>query len=149
MVAIYLVDTNIVIGVLRKKEDILTKYKSISEKSQPIYLTTYSISEIYLGFHNKEFKLKHAEKLKLQKELFSRMLVKLDAQKRIISLSVEDAKVLGNIFHLLKVNGTPIPIIDAIIGAIGISRKFTIITTDQNHFEIIKGIKKEVNLEFW
>ena len=149
MGTVYLLDTNIIIGVLRKKEDILTKYQSISEKSQPIYLTTYSVSEIYLGFHNKEFKEKHGEILNLQKELFNRMLVKLDAQKRIISLSVEDAKVLGNIFHLLKVEGTPIPIIDAIIGAIGISRKFKIITTDQKHFEIIKGIKKEINLDFW
>ena len=145
----HLLDTNIIIGILREKENIIKRYKKISGKKQPICLTTYSLSEIYLGFHAQEFKKQAAEKLKLQKELFDRMVIKLQGQNRITSLSAEDSKILGELFHLLKVKGNPIPVIDAIIGAIAISRELTVITTDLNHFKVIKNIYENFKVEFW
>ena len=145
----YLLDTNIIIGILREKQEILKKYKELSEKALPIYLTSYSLSEIYVGFHDQEFKKKYPKKLKIQINLFSKMVNKLQAQNRIISLSVEDSKTLGEIIHLLKVKGNPIPIIDSIIGAIAISQKLIVITTDQNHFKAIKDVKNELKIEFW
>ena len=144
-----ILDTNIIIGILREKENIINKYKKISGKKQPIYLTTYTLSEIYLGFHDQEFKKQAPEKLKLQKELFNRMIIKLQGQNRIISLSSEDSKILGEIFHLLKVKGNPIPVIDAIIGAIAISRELTMITTDQTHFKVINDIYNNFRVEYW
>lgn len=145
----YIVDTNIIIGILRNKEEIINKYKKISEKSQPIYLTTYSLSEIYVGFYDQDFKKKYPKKLKLQKELFNRMVKKLEYQKRILSLSVDDAKILGNLFHLLRVNGKPIPIIDALNGAIAISRNITVITSDKAHYSVIKEINKQFKVDYW
>jgi len=145
----HLLDTNIIIGILREKEGIIKRYKKISGKKQPIYLTTYSLSEIYLGFHDQEFKKQAAKKLKLQKELFNRMVIKLQGQNRIISLSAEDSKILGELFYLLKVKGNPIPVIDAIIGAIVISRELTVITTDKNHFNVIKRIYENFKVEYW
>ena len=145
----YLVDTNIIIGILRTKEEFINKYKSISEKSQPIYLTTLSLSEIYAGFYGQDFKKKYPKKLKLQKELFNRMVKKLELQNRILSLSVDDARILGNLFHLLRVNGKPIPIIDALIGAIAISRNLTVITSDKAHFSVIKEINKQFKVIYW
>lgn len=145
----YIVDTNIIIGILRNKEEIINKYKKISEKSQPIYLTTYSLSEIYVGFYDQDFKKKYPKKLKLQKELFNRMVKKLEYQNRILSLSVDDAKILGNLFHLLRVNGKPIPIIDALNGAIAISRNITVITSDKAHFSVIKEINKQFKVVYW
>lgn len=145
----HLLDTNIIIGILREKESIIKKYKKISGKKQPIYLTTYSLSEIYLGFHDQEFKKHAPEKLKIQKELFNRMVIKLQGQNRIISLSIEDSKILGELLHLLKVEGNPIPVIDAIIGTIAISRELTMITTDQNHFKVLNDIYDNFKVEFW
>ena len=85
----------------------------------------------------------------MQKELFGRMLIKLEAQNRIISLNLEDSKVLGTLFHSLRTMGNPIPIIDAIIGSIGLSRNLKVITTDKNHFEIIKKVENDFEVEFW
>lgn len=145
----FLLDTNIIITILRGKQEIVKKYQSISSKNQPIYLTTYSISEIYIGFHDQEFKQKNLEKLNIQKKLFSKMVNFLDAQKRVISLNIEDAKILGGLLYELKLRGKPIPLIDAILSAIAISRDLTIITSDKNHFNVIKTIQDKLKVEFW
>ncbi|MCK4380618.1 MAG: PIN domain-containing protein, partial [Candidatus Lokiarchaeota archaeon] len=117
----FLLDTNIIIAILRGKQEIVKKYQSISSKNQPIYLTTYSISEIYIGFQDQEFQQKNLEKLNIQKKLFDKMVNYLDAQKRVISLNPEDAKILGEFLYKLKARGKPIPLIDAILSAIAIS----------------------------
>ncbi len=145
----FLLDTNIIIAILRGKQEIVKKYQSISSKNQPIYLTTYSISEIYIGFQDQEFQQKSLEKLNIQKKLFDKMVNYLDAQKRVISLNLEDAKILGELLYKLKLNGKPIPLIDAILSAIAISRDFTIITSDKNHFSIVKTIQNTLKVEFW
>lgn len=145
----YLLDTNIIIGILKLKQEFVKKYKLISLKSQPIYLTTYSLSEIYLGFHDPEFKQNFPKKLKIQINLFNKMVKNLEAQKRIISLGVEDAKILGKLLYSLKAKGNPIPFIDALLGAISISRKMTLITTDQAHFKALKTIENTLKVEFW
>ena len=85
----YLLDTNIVIGILKLKQEFVKKYKNISLKKQPIYLTTYSLSEIYLGFNVPEFKQNYAKKLKIQKNLFNKMVKNLESQQRIISLGID------------------------------------------------------------
>jgi len=71
------------------------------------------------------------------------MIKKLEHQNRILSLSVDDARILGNLFHLLRVNGKSIPIIDALNGAIAISRNITVITSDKAHFGVIKEVNKQ------
>ncbi len=144
----FLLDTNIIIAILRGKQEIVNKYQSISSKNQLIYLTTYSISEIYIGFQDQEFKQKSLEKLNIQKKLFDKMVNFLDAQKRVISLNVKDAKILGGLLYKLRVKGKPIPLIDAILSAIAISRDFTIITSDKNHFTVIKTIQDKLKVEF-
>ena len=73
----------------------------------------------------------------------------LDAQKRVISLNSEDAKILGELLYKLKAKGNPIPLIDAILSAIAISRDLTIITSDKNHFNVIKTIQDKLKVEFW
>ena len=145
----FLLDTNIIIAILRGKQEIVNKYQSISSKNQLIYLTTYSISEIYIGFQDQEFKQKNLEKLNIQKKLFDKMVNYLDAQKRVISLNPADAKILGELLYKLKARGKPIPLIDAILSAIAISRDFTIITSDKNHFNVIKNIQDKLKVKFW
>jgi len=145
----FLLDTNIIIAILRGKQEIVKKYQRISSKSQPIYLTTYAITEIYIGFEDQEYKQQNLEKLNIQKKLFDKMINFLEAQKRIISLDLEGAKILVKLLYQLKIKGNPIPFIDAIIGAIGISRNLTIITSDKNHFNAIKTVYDKLNAEFW
>lgn len=145
----FLLDTNIIIAILRGKQEIVKKYQSISSKNQPIYLSTYSIAEIYFGFQDQKFQQKNLEKLNIQKKLFNKMVNYLDAQKRVISLNSEDAKILGELLYKLKAKGNPIPLIDAILSAIAISRDLTIITSDKNHFNVIKTIQDKLKVEFW
>jgi predicted nucleic acid-binding protein len=145
----FLLDTNIIIAILRGKEDIVKKYQNISTKKLPIYLTTYSISEIYIGFEDQEYKQQNLEKINIQKKLFDKMINFLEVQKRIISLELEDAKILGKLLYHLKIQGNPIPFIDAILGAIGISRNLNIITTDQKHFKVLKTVNDKLMVDFW
>jgi len=145
----FLLDTNIIIAILRGKQEIVKKYQRISSKSQPIYLTTYTITEIYIGFEDQEYKQQNLEKLNIQKKLFDKMINFLEAQKRIISLDLEGAKILGKLLYQLKIKGNIIPFIDAIIAAIGISRNLTIITSDKNHFNAIKTVNDKLVVEFW
>ena len=77
------------------------------------------------------------------------MVKKLELQNRILSLSIDDARILGNLFHLLKVNGKPIPIIDALNAAIAISRNITVIASDKAHFSVIKEINKQFKVIYW
>jgi predicted nucleic acid-binding protein len=62
---------------------------------------------------------------------------------------LEGAKILGKLPYQLKIKGSPIPFIDTIIGAIGISRHLTIITPDKNHFNAIKTVYDKLDAEFW
>jgi len=145
----FLLDTNIIIGILRKREDTLKKYKNLLENDQKIYITTYSLSEIHLGFNDQDFKQKFPEKLDIQIKLFNKMVQQIHSQNRILSLSIQDAKKLGEIFYNLKTKGKPIPVIDAIIGAIALSREFTVITFDQNHFNTLKELIPGFKVEYW
>ena len=145
----FLLDTNIIIAILRGKQEIVRKYQQIISKKQPVYLTTYTITEIYIGFADQEYKQQNLEKLNIQKKLFDKMINFLEAQKRIISLDLEAAKIMGTLLYQLKTKENPIPFIDVIIGAIGISKKLTIITSDKTHFNSIKTINDKLNAEFW
>lgn len=77
------------------------------------------------------------------------MVVQLKRQERIIALGIKEAKVFGELIHLLKVNGTPVPIMDALIGSIGISKGFIVIITDHTHFETIKSVQDKLRVQFW
>jgi len=145
----FLLDTSIIIAILRGKKEIVRKYQQILSKNQPIYLTTYTITEIYIGFEDQEYKQQNLEKLNIQKKLFDKMINFLEAQKRIISLDVEAAKIMGTLLYQLKTKGNLIPFIDVIIGAIGISKKLTIITSDKTHFNAIKTVNDKLLAEFW
>jgi len=145
----FLLDTSIIIAILRGKKEIVRKYQQILSKNQPIYLTTYTITEIYIGFEDQEYKQQNLEKLNIQKKLFDKMINFLEAQKRIISLDVEAAKIMGTLLYQLKTKGNLIPFIDVIIGAIGISKKLTIITSDKTHFNAIKTVNDKLFAEFW
>ncbi len=145
----FLLDTSIVIAILRGKQEIVRKYQQRLSKNQPVYLTTYTITEINIGFEDQEYKQQNLEKLNIQKKLFDKMINFLEAQKRIISLDLEAAKIMGTLLYQLKTKGNPIPFIDVIIGAIGISKNLTIITSDKTHFNAIKTVNDKLVAEFW
>lgn len=77
------------------------------------------------------------------------MIAKLKFQERIVSLGIKDAQVFGELIYLLKRNGTPIPIIDLLIGSIAISKNLTLISTDRNHFGVIKNVKEDFKVKYW
>jgi predicted nucleic acid-binding protein len=70
-------------------------------------------------------------------------------KKPEISLDFNDAKVFGELIHLLKHKGLPIPIMDLLIGAIAYSKNLILISTDQNHFDVLKDVKENFKVEYW
>lgn len=46
---IYLLDTNIIIRVLREEEDIMARYKNLTRNQVDTAITAYSIADLYEG----------------------------------------------------------------------------------------------------
>lgn len=70
-------------------------------------------------------------------------------KKPEISLDFNDAKVFGELIHLLNHKGTPIPIMGLLIGAIAYSKNLILISSDQNHFDVLKDVKENFKVEYW
>jgi predicted nucleic acid-binding protein len=145
----YLLDTTILIGILRGNKDFLKKYSKICARNQTSYLTFYSIAEIYIGFFELILRNKASSRLKIQQDLFERIILQLKTQERILSLEIDAAKKMGELISRLKFNGTPIPLIDALICAISLSKDLTVITSDKRHFKTVKEVISEFQVEFW
>lgn len=141
----YLLDTNILIGLLRANHIIVSKYNKLSKKSIEKGITTYTIAELYEGFHRDEA-LKRVE---AQRKILELLLNEFERKKRIFSLTRNEAINFPKFKIALEKKGTPIPIIDLLIGTIAIVNKFILITTDLPHYQSLKNAVPEFNVEFW
>jgi len=142
---ICLIDTNILIGILRKHEDIVSKYTLLSKKQQDKAITSYTIAELYDGVNRVEA----SKKMESQMKFLEILLNKFEKRNRIFSFTRNDAKKYAALKIALEKNGTPIPIMDLLIGSIAITNDYKLITTDKNHFQNLKKVSPEFKVEYW
>lgn len=142
---IYLLDTNILIGILREHKQIVSKYKELTTKQQDKAITSYTIAELFDGIN----RVKSGKKMEGQLKVLELLLNDFERRNRICSLTRIEAKKYAELKLALEKNGTPIPIMDLLIGSVAIGNKFKLITTDKNHFQNLKKVNPAFNVEYW
>jgi len=117
----YLLDTNIVIGLLGNNKAIVEKIETLEE----VYIPVTVIGELYFG----AFKSQKVEK---NLEIISNLL----DTANVLDDNAETAKVYGEIKNSLKQKGRPIPENDIWIAAIAKYNELTLLTKDEHFKEI-------------
>ncbi|HMF30882.1 MAG TPA: type II toxin-antitoxin system VapC family toxin [Candidatus Lokiarchaeia archaeon] len=141
----YLLDTNIIIGVLRKKPSILGNYVKLTETSPTTFISSYTIAELFEGLYRSNIPEKKAE----EETILELMFEDFEQRDRILSLKKSHAATYAHLKILLDDHGTPIPIIDLLIGSIAIGENLILITTDKKHFQALKKIEPRLTVKFW
>ncbi|TFG01752.1 MAG: PIN domain-containing protein, partial [Promethearchaeota archaeon] len=80
---ICLLDTNIMIGILRENEKIVLKYKELTKNKQDIGITSYTIAELYDGIQRVESK----KKMEAQLKILEMILDNFEKRKKSFSLT--------------------------------------------------------------
>ncbi len=94
-----------------------------------LYLSVITIGEIKFGIESLENSEKKQKLLYwLEHDLFDRF------SERIIDVDVDVMLKWGQINALLKKKGKPMPIMDAIIAATTLSKKFILVTRNEKDF---------------
>lgn len=123
----YLLDTNIVIGILGNNKPIVEKI----EKLEEVYIPVTAIGELYFG----AFKSQKVEK---NLDSISTLLI----TSTVLEDNVETARVYGEIKNSLKQKGRPIPENDIWIAAIAKYNELTLLTKDE-HFKEVADLSVE------
>jgi len=126
-------DTNILVGVLKREEAALIKIRSLEEQGLRLRTTSINACELYKGAHlskNPEKKI-HA-------------LEGLIANIEILDINLETVKIAAKIMSELQTQGKTIDDMDVLIAAAAIKNNETLVTRDQDFKRI-----KQLRIETW
>lgn len=141
----YLLDTNILIGLLRGNKTILHKYSSMVASNHQKFISVYTILEIYYGLYNSENKLLANR----EQKIIELMMDEFQSNNSILSSTRLTVIQYAKLCRKLKEQGTLIPILDLLIGSIAVTNKLILITNDTAHFELLRKIEPSFQVEFW
>ncbi len=125
----YLLDTNIISELIAKKPNmkVISFLQGLNEDD--LCLSVITMGEIKFGIESLENSEKKQKLLHwLQDDLFDRF------SGRIISVDVDVMLKWGQMNALLKKKGKPMPIMDAIIAAMALSKNFILVTRNEKDF---------------
>ena len=128
----YILDTNIISELINTNPNpkVLNFLNTLNEKD--IYLSSITIGEIYFGIQ----KLPSGKK---QKKLLSWVEEQLLPRfhNKIIDIDTEVMLQWAVLTNTLKTEGTPLPLMDSLIGATCLAKKFTLVTRNEKDFKNI------------
>ena len=124
-----ILDTNVLIDIMRSNKEAVSKAKKLADKEEPLFITTITVFELWQGF-NPEKKQK-SEKLK---ELVSSF--------GLFPLDIESAEISGKARKELSSKGLIVSPEDCMIAGIAIKNNQVLLTKDK-HFSRIPGLKTE------
>lgn len=125
-----IIDTDILIDLLRNSKDAVDFVARLEEKKILLATTVVNSFELYYGAHKSRYPEKN---LQATKKLLSRMI--------ILSLTPRSAQKAGHIYTELETRGHPIGLRDTLIGAIALTREFSLATRNIEHFKKIEDLK--------
>ncbi len=124
-----IIDTDILIDLLKDKKEAIELITQLEEKKSLLSTTTINTFELYYGAHkSKQFK----QNLQATEKLLNRLIV--------LPLTPRSAKKAGHIYAQLEKQGQPIGLRDTFIAAIALTKGFSIVTRNVNHFKKIKEL---------
>jgi tRNA(fMet)-specific endonuclease VapC len=125
-----IIDTDILIDFLRNKRETVAFVGGLEEKRVLLSTTVVNAFELYYGAH----KSRNPEKnLQATKKLMSRLI--------LLPLTPKSAQKAGHIYAELETKGQSIGLRDTLIGAIALTREFSIATHNIEHFRKIKDLR--------
>ncbi|OLS13895.1 MAG: hypothetical protein RBG13Loki_2489 [Promethearchaeota archaeon CR_4] len=143
-----LIDTSVLIGILRKLPSCVDKYATNQRANTRFYISTFTIAEVYEGFYARNvFEKKEIPHPEYQ--VFARLFDKMNKRRRIVTLNPESSMFYAKLLHLLKSAGNFVPIMDVLIAAVGYVSGHTIATGDRRHFETMREVYPDLNVDFW
>lgn len=122
------VDSDILIDLLREKEDAVKKIKEL-EKNEELATTDINVFELYFGAYNSKKKDKNlSSTIGLLKNL------------TLLHTTEEAMETGGRIYSDMKAKGKSIDIRDVLIAAITLQNGASLLTRNREHFELIKEL---------
>jgi predicted nucleic acid-binding protein len=126
-------DTDLLVAILRGKEEAWKKVEEIDEESKGA-TTTINAFELFFGANKSQIKNENANKT-------SKLLERLT----VFPLDFSSSRKAAEISATLVTKGETIDFRDAMIASIAIENNLTIVTRNNTHFKRIKDLK----LELW
>lgn len=125
-----IIDTDILIDLLRNSKEAVAFVARLEERRFLLSTTVVNLFELHYGAH----KSKQPEKsLQSAKKLLSRLV--------LLPLTSRAAQKAGHLFAELETKGESIGLRDTLVGAIAITRGFSIATRNIEHFRKIADLK--------
>lgn len=124
------IDTDILIDLLRNRKEVVAFVSKLQDKSFLLSTTVINQFELHYGAHKSRNPEKSVQATK-----------KLLNQLKILTLTPRSAQRAGHIFAELEAKGQSIGLRDTFIGAIALTREFSIATRNTEHFKKIAGLK--------
>jgi len=115
--------------LLRNVKKVVDFLAEIEERGDLLTTTTINAFELYHGAHKSR---EREHNLLATKNLLNRLI--------ILPLELESAETAGRIYTELETKGQTIGLRDALIGAITLTKGYTIITRNVEHFQKIPGL---------
>ena len=122
------VDTDVLIDLLREKEYAVKKIKEL-EKNETLSTTDINAFELYFGAYNSKKKDKNLSS--------TRGLLK---NLTLLHTTEEAMETGGRIYSNMKSKGKSIEIRDVLIAAITLQKGDSLLTRNKEHFERIEGL---------
>ena len=123
------IDTNILIDLLRNAKETVTYISKIEENETPLSTTVINAFELYYGAHKSK---QRKQNLRATRKLLNRLI--------LLPLEPTSAETAGHIYAELEAKGQPIGLRDSLIGAITLSKGFRIATKNVKHLQKITGL---------
>jgi predicted nucleic acid-binding protein len=123
------IDTDILIDLLRNVKKVVAFLTKIEESGSLLSTTVINAFELYHGAHKSR---EREQNLLATRKLLNRLI--------ILPLGLRSAETAGRIYAQLETEGQPIGLRDALIGAITLTKEYTIVTRNVEHFQKITGL---------
>jgi predicted nucleic acid-binding protein len=125
-----IIDTDILIDLLRNRKEAVAFVSQLQDKNFLLATTVINQFELHYGAH----KSGNPEKnLQATKKLLNRL--------QILPLTPRSAQRAGHIFAELETKGQTIGLRDTLIGAIALTREYSVATRNTEHFKKIADLK--------
>jgi predicted nucleic acid-binding protein len=123
------IDTDVLIDLLGNVKKVVGFLAEIEEKGSLLATTVINAFELYYGAHKSR---EREQNLLATRKLLNRLILR--------PLEPTSAETAGRIYAQLETKGQQIGLRDALIGAIVLTKRFTIITRNVEHFQKITGL---------
>jgi tRNA(fMet)-specific endonuclease VapC len=128
----YLLDTNVVVALLRNKpNNVRERYRRVRAAGDSISLSSILLVELWYG----------VAKSRNTQENTERLRVLLSGELDLLDFDDDDARTAGEVRADLEKAGTPIGAYDLLIAGQALRRGLTLVTANSSEFRRVNGLR--------